>query len=295
MKIDAHHHLWDLKAVHYPWLMATGVERFFGDPTSIQRDYPYEEFHGEASQAGFEASVHIQVGAADGWAEAQFVQAVADAHPEWPLLQVVFCDLTAEDAEAQLDRYQTLPTVRGVRQLVARAPWEEVDGGTETLLSDPRFAERLQGLGARGLSFDLQLIPEVMPRMAEILQDAPDTQVALCHLGSPHRAVPGGVAGWAEALKSLSALDNVTCKLSGLAMFRKGWQHPDTARILSTCYEQFGAQRCMYGSNFPVDKVYSAYSEAVEAIEAALPPASHPQIFGGVARGFYGFDEAGSG
>ena len=37
--IDAHHHLWDLEAVHYPWLMARGVERFFGDPTLIQRDY----------------------------------------------------------------------------------------------------------------------------------------------------------------------------------------------------------------------------------------------------------------
>ncbi|MEX0283095.1 MAG: amidohydrolase [Paracoccaceae bacterium] len=289
MKIDAHHHLWDLQAVHYPWLMATGVERFFGDPTSIQRDYLFSEFRAEAAASGFGASVHIQVGAADGWAEAQYVQAVADANPDWSLKQVVFCDLTADDAEAQLDRYQTLSTVVGVRQLVARAPWEEVDGGTEQLLANDRFSARLLELGSRGLSFDLQLTPEVMLHMAEILYDTPGTPIALCHMGSPHTQVHGGVEGWAEALTSLSRLDHVTCKLSGLAMFRQGWTHPDTAQIVSTCLEQFGADRCMFGSNFPVDKIYSAYPDAVEAVRAAVPEADHDAVFGGVAAKFYGF------
>jgi predicted TIM-barrel fold metal-dependent hydrolase len=47
--IDAHHHLWDLSAVYYPWLMARGVERFFGDPAPIQRDYLINEFRSEAT------------------------------------------------------------------------------------------------------------------------------------------------------------------------------------------------------------------------------------------------------
>ncbi len=88
-RIDAHHHLWDLSAVHYPWLMARGVTRFFGDPTPIQRNYLLDEFRRDAT--GFGASVHIQVGAEDGMAEARWVQAVADATPDWPLVQVVFC------------------------------------------------------------------------------------------------------------------------------------------------------------------------------------------------------------
>ncbi len=63
--IDCHHHMWDLSAVCYPWLMAKGESRFFGDPTAIQRDYLVDEFREEASASGFAASVHIQVGAAD--------------------------------------------------------------------------------------------------------------------------------------------------------------------------------------------------------------------------------------
>jgi hypothetical protein len=84
--IDAHHHLWDLSAVHYPWLEATGVTRFFGDPTPIQRDYLVDEFSRDASAEGFTGSVHIQVGAADGLAEAKWVQHIAEQTPigHWP-------------------------------------------------------------------------------------------------------------------------------------------------------------------------------------------------------------------
>ena len=80
--IDAHHHLWDLTTVHYPWLMARGVERFFGDPTPIQRDYMLREFRSEAAPCGVGASVHIQVGAESGPDEARWVQSVADAKAE---------------------------------------------------------------------------------------------------------------------------------------------------------------------------------------------------------------------
>lgn len=123
--IDAHHHLWDLEAVHYPWLMARGVERFFGDPTPIQRNYLLREFRSDAAPCGFRASVHIQVGAENGLDEARWVQSVADANPNWPLAQVVFCDLTSTDLPAQLDMFQTLPTVRGVHQIVGRTPGED--------------------------------------------------------------------------------------------------------------------------------------------------------------------------
>ena len=57
-RIDAHHHLWDLEAVHYPWLMAKGEVRFFGDPAPIQRNYLLDEFRQDASQHGISGSVH---------------------------------------------------------------------------------------------------------------------------------------------------------------------------------------------------------------------------------------------
>jgi len=197
MRIDAHHHLWDLGAVDYPWLMARGVERFFGDPTPIQRDYLLPELRRDAEVHGIGGSVHIQVGAADGLAEARWVQTVADAAPDWPLVQVAFCDLTVEHLGDRLDALQALPSVRGVRQIVGRAPGEDAATGTNALLDDPRFAEGLREAGRRGLSFDLQLLPELYHRAAEVLAAAPGMPVALCHAGSPHDRSPEGLARWA--------------------------------------------------------------------------------------------------
>ncbi len=285
--IDAHHHLWDLEAVHYPWLMARGVERFFGDPTPIQRNYLIEEFRAEAAAEGIAGSVHIQVGAEDGWAEARWIHDIATQSSDWPMSHVVFCDLTSEDRTAQLDRFQSLSTVRGVRQIVGRAPGEDAQTGTNALLESPAFLEGLRDVGRRGLSFDLQLVPELMGQMAKVLSQAPDTRVALCHAGSAHDRTPEGLKNWAGQLKSLSALPQVTCKLSGLGMFDHSWSVESIRPIVSEVLNQFGKDRVMFGSNFPVDKLYSDYSTLIAAHRALVPRNAHDAVFHQTAAEFY--------
>jgi predicted TIM-barrel fold metal-dependent hydrolase len=291
MRIDAHHHLWDLSTVHYPWLMARGVARFFGDPTPIQRDYRLDAFRRDA--AGFGASVHIQVGAEDPQAEARWVHSVAEAHPDWPMRQVAFCDLTATDLPARLDALQSLSSVVGVRQIVGRAPGEDAMTGTNALLDDPRFAAGLQEAGQRGLSFDLQLLPELCARTARVLERAPDTPVALCHAGSPHDRSAAGLRDWAVALRPLAELPQVRCKLSGLGMFEPGWTTESIRPIVETCLELFGPARCMFGSNFPVDSLTSAYATLVAAYESLVPQKDWDRVFHDTAAGFYGFDRSG--
>ncbi len=290
MWIDAHHHLWDLDAVHYPWLMAHGVKRFFGDPTPIQRNYLLDEFHREAGVEGIAASVHIQVGAEDAMEEARWVHAAATAHPNWPLVQVVFCDLTAGDFPDQLDMFQRLSTVRGVRQIVGRAPGEDAMTGSNALLDDPRFILGLREIGRRGLRFDLQLIPELMGKTAEVLATTPETHIALCHAGSPHDRGTAGLRRWAEGLKHLADLPNVTCKLSGLGMFDHHWTIDTMRPIIETCLTLFGSKRVMFGSNFPVDKLYSDYATLSHAYRTLVPETAHKDVFFQTAARFYNLD-----
>lgn len=289
MRIDAHHHLWDLTAVHYPWLMAQGVPRFFGDPAPIQRNYLLDEFSGDAKQHGISGSVHIQVGAEDPLQEALWVQAVADANPHWPMVQVAFCDLTSETLTEDLDRLQALSTLRGVRQIVGRAPGEDAQTGTNALLENPRFLAGLKELARRGLRFDLQLIPELMKDTAHVLAQVPDLKVALCHAGSPHDRTQEGLHDWAEELRALSRLPNVACKLSGLGMFDHTWTEQTIQPIVETCLEQFGQTRVMFGSNFPVDSLYSNYSKLALALELLVPDGWHKAVFGANATEFYKF------
>lgn len=293
MKIDAHHHLWDLNAVHYPWLMAKGEPRFFGDPAPIQRDYMLAEFAETCSAHGFEGSVHIQVGAADALAEAQWVQSVADANPDWPLVQVAFCDLTAPDREAQLDALQALPSLRGVRQIIGRAPGEDAQTGTNAVLDDPAFEEGLHSLAQRNLSFDLQLLPELMMKTADVLQRVPHTKVALCHAGSPYDRSVDGLRDWQQSMQALSALPNVYCKLSGLGMFEHGWTEQSIAPIITAVLAEFGANRTMFGSNFPVDSLTSSYAKIVKAMQQNIEMDHHAAVFGDTAVRFYGIEPRG--
>lgn len=289
-RIDAHHHLWKLDAVHYPWLMAKGQKRFFGDPGPIQRDFTVDEFRAMAEPFGVAASVHIQVGAADPLAEARWVQGVAEANPGWPAAQVGFADLTDPALGRLLDAFAELPGLRGVRQIVGRAPGEDAVTGTGALLDDPRFAQGLAEIARRGLSFDLQLIPSQYADMARILDRTPELDVALCHAGSPHDRSADGLRAWASALRVLSANPRICCKLSGLGMFDHDWTVASIRPIVETCLEQFGAERLMFGSNFPVDSLYSDYGAIVEAYEAILPPDSWPAVFAGTAARFYRID-----
>ena len=202
-------------------------------------------------------------------------------------MQVVFCDLTQPNLTAQLDKFQTLPSVRGVRQIIGRAPGEDAQTGTNDVIQSDAFLDGLRLVGDAGLSFDLQLIPELMPAMASVLKQCPKTNIALCHAGSPHDRSTAGLQAYAVALQNLSALQNVYCKLSGLGMFDHNWDIETIRPIIDICLDQFGTERCMFGSNFPVDKLYSDYAKLGQSYFEIVPKELHKTVFKDVAQGFY--------
>ena len=204
---------------------------------------------------------------------------MAHANPDWPMVQVAFCDLTASDREGQLDQFQALPSVVGVRQIVGRSPEEDSKHGTNALIADPEFKTGLQSLAARGLSFDLQLIPELMEPMGKVLAKVPDLHVALCHAGSPYDRSSKGIAKWAASLTHLSALTNVSCKLSGLGMFDHDWTAETVRPIADVVMDQFGPDRVMFGSNFPVCSLSSAFDDLMERHMAIVPAEHHGKVF----------------
>ncbi|MCY4101622.1 MAG: amidohydrolase family protein [Rhodobacteraceae bacterium] len=280
MRIDAHHHLWDLNEVDYPWLMEFGKERFFGNPKPIQRNYLIEEFRSDANGEGFEGSVHIQVGAADGLEEARWVQEVADKNPDWNLVQVAFCDLTSSSRESILKQYSDMSTIVGIRQIVGRSEEEDRLSGTNNLLFDSEFLRGLEAIANLGYSFDLQLTPPLMSAAVRIFSRIPELNVILCHAGSPKATEGEGFKLWEEGISELASLPNMSCKISGLPMF---FRENDTSvykPIIDTCLQSFGVDRCMYGSNFPVDSLYKDYGTLVNGYEACIPEELHPQVFG---------------
>ena len=286
--IDAHHHLWDLGHCHYPWLMARGERRFFGDPGPIQKNYLPADFLSESGRYLPRKSVHIQVGvaAADETRETAWLQSLAP----YPQAIVAATDLRARDLNAALDSHQQAGKLRGIRQIIGRHHEEDRKHGSDALLQDPLFLAGLKQLATRDLSFDLQMIPPQMPGVLTLLRQLPELQVALCHSGSPWDQSPSGIAQWQHGLSQLAQLPNVVCKISGLGMFNPCWQAQDLQPIIQRTIDVFGPKRIMFGSNFPVDKLYNSYEtlwNTYEEAVSAFSPEERQQMFYQTAADFY--------
>ncbi len=289
--IDAHHHLWDLRACRYPWLEEKGVVRFFGDPAPIQRDYLADEFRQDAADYRLDGSVHVQVGVASGdeVKESEWLNKTAGASG-LPTALVAFCDLAAESAQQVLDQQQAIGRVRGVRHIVGRSSAEDAGTGSNLLLDNRTWIENLSSLRERDLSFDLQLIPQQVEKVAAILEAIPGLRVALCHCGSPWDQSESGLESWRTGLRRLAGNPDIYCKISGLSMFTHNWTVDDLRPIVESCVEIFGPDRCMFGSNFPVDKLHKTWNElwnAYEGITAACSASEQGRLFAGTAADFY--------
>ena len=289
--VDAHHHLWDLNACHYPWLMEKGVRRFFGDPAPIQKDYLAADFRADIGSLPISKSVHIQVGVApeDSVRETLWLESHAEAHG-LPSAIIGFADLTAPDLDAQLDAHAQASRFRGVRQIIGRSAEENAANGSGLLLSNPAFEEGLRQLAARGLSFDLQLVPTQMAAAAELFARVPELPVALCHAGSLSRFDDQGFALWEDGIRALSALPNMICKISGLGMFDNHWTAASARRQFDWIAAHFGPKRMAFGSNFPVDKLYGDYAaiwQRFDQLSQGFSAKERAGLFGGTAERFY--------
>lgn len=273
---DAHHHLWSLIACHYPWLMARGARRFFGDPTPIQRDYLIDEFMGDAADFELVGSTHIQVGTKeeDAVIETKWLQDVNSGSGGIPAAIVAFADLRRPDLDRLLSAHSASAAFRGVRQIVGRHPSEDGKTGTAALLDDPRFLRGLKLLERRKLTFDLQLTENQYWGALRLFGHAPELKTVLCHFASPWDLSKGGFRRWRDAMRSFSELPQMSIKFTGFGMFKPNWTVDDVKPFVDTALDLFGPKRCMTGSNFPVDKLYGGYGRMWRAVDALITDSS---------------------
>ncbi len=292
MIVDCHHHLWDLSKVQYPWLEARGTRRFFGDPTAIQQDYLPTDFRADWDGVPIGGSVHVQVGAAPGAAVAETRWLDRQARTTGlPTAIVAFANVASERFFRKLEEHKEASTrLRGFRQIVSRHPEEDTAEEGATLLGNPAFAGGLRMMEKNGLSFDLQLTPPHLELAAEVFAEVPGLSVALCHAGSPWHRNRDAVKLWTRGLEEFAALPNSTCKLSGLGMFDPQWTSDTLAPIVETVIGVFGPDRVMWGSNFPVDKLYRDYRSLFDTLWTLVPENMRARVFGRNAIRFYRLD-----
>ena len=280
--IDAHHHLWDLEAREHRWL--DGGQAWASDEelARLRRSFTVAELAPLAAAAGMTGTVVIQT-VAEPW-ETPDLLALAG---HGLIAGVVgWTDLTAPDVAAALAALRELPGglfLCGIRHPALAEP----DPGW---LARPDVLRGLAALAAAGLSFDIVILPHQLPAAVTAARSVPGLTFVLDHLGNPpaDTGQPATTGPWAEAIASLAALPNVTCKLSG------AHTSPARASDLAPYYRvvlgAFGPDRLMFGTDWPVSGLAASYAEMCglyRELTADLGPADQDAIFDRTARRAY--------
>ncbi|NRO97230.1 amidohydrolase family protein [Paraburkholderia sp. NMBU_R16] len=268
--IDPHHHLYDLKTGNYPWLQGPMLKRVFGDYSAIRRDYLIEDFLADIRNQNVVKSVHLQVeyDHNDPVAETRWLQSVADRYG-YPHGIVGFADLSSPDVESVIAAHCAFENIRGIRQCLNfhRDPVKTFIDSPH-LMSDSQWRRGYGLLRQYGLSFDLQLYYTQMEEATALARDFPDTPIVLNHTGMPVDREREEIEAWKKAMKMLASAPNVSCKISGLGMGDWRWTVDSIRPFVLDAIEAFGVERCMFASNFPVDKLFSSYDELFNAFKA---------------------------
>ncbi|SDZ44666.1 L-fuconolactonase [Micromonospora pattaloongensis] len=255
--VDAHHHLW-VRARHpQPWI----------DPltmAAIDADFDIDDLAPLAAAVGVTATVVVQSIATE--AETADLLGVA-AGSDLVRGVVGWVELTAEDVADRIDRLRAAPggdRLVGIRHLVQDEP-------DPAYLDRPDVRRGIAAVGAAGLAFDLLVRRHQLPMAARLARDLPEVRFVLDHLGKPALDGPG-IADWGRDLRKLAAAPNTTAKLSGLAteMRRSPWAPAHLRPAVEHALQAFGPDRLMFGSDWPVSLLATAYPRWVEAVAELL-------------------------
>jgi predicted TIM-barrel fold metal-dependent hydrolase len=267
--VDGHHHIW--RQADLPWLVGPMQPRIFGAYEPIRRDYSIDEYRADIAGSDVVKSVYVQT----NWPrerfedEAAWVQKTAQA-TGWPHAIVAYADFSEPDVRPQLDRLARYDLVRGARM---QLHWHDNPlyrfAARADLPADPALRRNIRHLAEYGWSFDLQVFARQMAGAADLAEDCPNVTFVLQHAGMLEDLSVAGRAEWRAGMVRLAACPNVVSKLSGLGTFLHTNDPAHIAGVLRETVGIFGARRCLFGSNFPIEKLWTSYGALVDAYRKA--------------------------
>ena len=268
--IDTHHHIWLRKDI--PWLADPPIPRMYGDYFGLRRDYPVEEWMNDIAPQNVMKSVHVTAmwGVARALDETRWLQSVADKHG-FPHGIVCNVDLASPDAEAALKAQKQFPNLRGVRQMLY---WDSDPvrqaAPRADYCNDPAFRRGFALLEKHGLNFELQVYAGQAAYAADLVNAFPNVRMILVHAGMLTDRSPAMIEQWRGALASIAAFPNVHVKLSGLGMYSLGITVPQVRQVIRDSIQIFGIERTIYGSNFPLEKLFTSYADFLAAYRTVM-------------------------
>ena len=280
--VDSHVHLWDVEHLPYAWLE---------DHPPLNRTHDLDAFDRATDTVPVDTFVFVECTESfDDTVSRREVEWASALAEEDPRLAGIVAHASLEKGDRvrkHLDWLAERPLVTGVRRLLQEEP--------VAFFAQPEFRDGVRALANYDFSFDLTVRAPQLPAAIELVDACPDVQFVLDHLGKP-RIRDGAFDPWAQILAALAERPNVVCKLSGVLTEAdpEAWTVDTVRPYIEEALAQFGAERVLFGGDWPVLRLAADYPTWVDVLETVLNRASTTEkmaLFRGTAERVYGLAE----
>jgi len=275
MKIDSHQHFWNIHKTDYPWLVPA-----YGP---IYAPFYPRDLEPQLKEAGVDKTVLVQ--SMDSFEDTVSMLTQAEDY-DWIGAVVGWVPLLDHSSEVKaLDRYSKNPKFRGIRHLIH----EEKD---PDWVVQPAVIEGLRILADYNMSFDVVAVfPNHLKHIPTLAEKVPNLTLIIDHLAKPP-IKDKQMGAWADQISIAAQYPNVYAKVSGLntAADWSNWSAADLKPYIDYAIEKFGADRLMFGSDWPVAILAGDYAKVWAETNKALAGRSHVEteaILGGTAAKAY--------
>lgn len=272
--IDAHQHFWQLSRGDYPWPNETVAPIF--------RDFSPEDLFPLLDKVGVEKTVLVQ--ATDTVAETEFLLEIARKTDRVAGV-IGWVDLSAHDAITTIDRLRADPKLKGLRPMLQNIE------DTAWIIQEA-VQPTLRHMAKTGLRFDALIQPRHLPYLLEIATKHTELMIIIDHAAKPNMKQDKPDGSWLTGMSKLAACTNVWCKLSGmLTEIGPQWQNDDLTAFAAHILLEFGSEKVLWGSDWPVLNLASDYEtwfKTSKKLIAHLPEEEQRSILGVNATEFYG-------
>ena len=248
MKIDSHHHIWDLAITPQDWIVGDEMQ-------PINKNFLMDDYRKAVQKSGIDKTVIVQT--VTNYQETPLLLDIAEKDSLVAGI-VGWLDVDSPDAIKNLDHYQSLSGasyLKGIRDIVQDHP-------DSNYLARPQVDKTIKELGKRGLVFDVLTKTPELPGAIELVRNNPEVQFVLDHISKPYIA-KSEFEPWASLIKEIASFENIVCKVSGIVTEANwhDWTEEDIKPYFEIILENFGAERLMYGSDWPVCTLAGNYDE----------------------------------
>ncbi len=273
MRVDSHQHFWKYDPVAYDWIS--------DDMEVIKNDFSPAQLKGLLKKNNFQYCMAVQSEQSEE--HNSYLLSLAEKHG-FIAGVVGWVDLQSEDIADKLEYLRLFTFLKGFRHILQGEKQRD-------MMLQPAFINGLKQAGSRGFTYDILVFPDQLPYVIEMVRLCPDQKFVLDHLGKPY-IKKGEIEGWRNDIQSLAAFQNVYCKISGMVTEAdwKKWRPADLVPYIDVVVQNFGTDRILFGSDWPVCLLAAEYDEVAAIMEgyfSFFSEAEQQNFFGGNAARFY--------